>query len=169
MFDLEKEVTTWTVTVFGTGCRANESIEELEDHLYTEIEHLQTKGLSQAEAFYKAIERLGPIEVLQAEYAKNHSLIARLQAFEESHINNKIGKRLSERQRAIALIGFSLFIAALILLTSALMNDSENSFLIMMAVLIPLWFVGQAVLTAPDDSNLACEIKALRRVFKRTE
>lgn len=63
MFDLAKEVKLWSQSLKQIGCvsksTSENNIDELIDHLYCEIEALQKEGLSEQEAFEKAVEQFG--------------------------------------------------------------------------------------------------------------
>jgi len=75
MFDLDREVATWSAAVHAGRCQAaaGEGVTELSDHLYCEIERGRAAGLSDEEAFRAAVARMGTSGELTAEIAKNRS------------------------------------------------------------------------------------------------
>jgi hypothetical protein len=70
MSDVEKRIEQWrralgTSDTFGAG-----DLDELESHLREEMERLQPLGLSDAESFLVARQRLGATEALEMEFEK---------------------------------------------------------------------------------------------------
>jgi len=74
MFDLDKEIDAWCRSVLSNGWKRASSNTELKDHLYCEVERLLEEGLSEKQAFLAATERIGNVEDLRIEHAKNRSL-----------------------------------------------------------------------------------------------
>lgn len=74
MFRLDREVTNWCAKLAQRGSLGKAELEELKDHLLTEIEALQAHGASEEEAFRDAADRLGSVEDLVREYSKNRRL-----------------------------------------------------------------------------------------------
>lgn len=75
MFNLDQAVEQWSRSIDLRGCGRQDHLEELQDHLYCEINRLQEQGLSPELAFLKATQQLGNLRDLSAEYAKNKSLL----------------------------------------------------------------------------------------------
>ncbi|MGB5942143.1 MAG: permease prefix domain 1-containing protein [Leeuwenhoekiella sp.] len=74
-FDLTQNVVNWKADLHSKENLTQENILELESHLLDEIESLKTKTLSEEEAFFVAIKRLGNSESLSQEYGKVNSNI----------------------------------------------------------------------------------------------
>jgi len=74
MFRLDHEVSKWCSALTRQGQLSGAQIEELRDHLYDEIEKQQASGVSQENAFRRAIGKLGTIDELTHEYSKNQRL-----------------------------------------------------------------------------------------------
>lgn len=68
----EDRLAAWRRTLIQTGDLSPEDIEELEAHFLEEIDHLQAKGLSEAEAFLIASKRIGETQQLSREYFKSN-------------------------------------------------------------------------------------------------
>jgi len=66
MFQLDEEVRAWCSSILPDDCVQDERLEELEDHLYSEIERLQAEGASQQQAFVAATEKLGEAKMLMS-------------------------------------------------------------------------------------------------------
>jgi len=69
-FDLDQNVAHWKTSLFKSQKMANENIEELSDHLYSEIDTLREIGLDEEEAFLVARKRIGSVESIAAEFKK---------------------------------------------------------------------------------------------------
>ncbi len=70
---LESQIGQWRGYVEGRRAIANADVDELEDHLRTEIARLATTGLSPDEAFLVAVKRMGNLDDLSREFAREHS------------------------------------------------------------------------------------------------
>lgn len=69
---LEERIAEWRTHV-GRSPAVAVDVEELESHLRDQVEDLRAAGLSPDEAFLVAIRRLGTLDGLSAEYAREHS------------------------------------------------------------------------------------------------
>lgn len=70
MFELEKAIKKWRKTLLESEAMEDGYIAELESHLYDEIERLRKSGLTDQEAFIKAVEDLGAPDSIGSEYSK---------------------------------------------------------------------------------------------------
>jgi len=70
MFDLEQAITEWRREMRAAGLKAPAVLDELESHLRDATAEQMRSGSTAAEAFARAIERLGPAKVLHAEFAR---------------------------------------------------------------------------------------------------
>jgi len=70
MFDLNERINEWRGSLVGSQTLERSDINELEGHLREEIEHLTALKLSQEEAFYVALHRLGDTGSLSEEFGK---------------------------------------------------------------------------------------------------
>jgi len=78
-FSLNKSVENWIKNLANTKALNNPDLEELESHLFDEIENLKTKGLTDEESFFIATKRLGKQEILTEEYGKiNNSFYTKI-------------------------------------------------------------------------------------------
>ena len=71
--DLEAQIDRWRGYVQRRQAIATADVEELEDHLREQIEDLLTTGLDHDEAFLVAIKRLGNLDAVSREFAREHS------------------------------------------------------------------------------------------------
>ncbi|MVM30923.1 hypothetical protein GO755_12850 [Spirosoma sp. HMF4905] len=69
-FNLTTAVQTWLSRFEQSGSFTTDELQELTSHLLDSIDDLQTKGLSQQEAFLIASQRLGSIDLLDQEFTK---------------------------------------------------------------------------------------------------
>jgi len=69
-FNLENQISLWKSQLSKSGQFNKDNIEELESHLYDEIEQLQQYNLNDEEAYFVAQKRLGNIKDLKQEYGK---------------------------------------------------------------------------------------------------
>jgi uncharacterized membrane protein len=70
MFDLEKSIAEWRKQMLAAGIKFPIPLEELEIHLREEIEQQMKSGLSGAEAFDSAVQKIGHAYNLQNEFKK---------------------------------------------------------------------------------------------------
>lgn len=72
MFDLNKGVEQWKISLSQYDSISQKNVIELESHLLDEIEDLKEKGLSDKEAFWVARNRIGEERLLQTEFKKSN-------------------------------------------------------------------------------------------------
>lgn len=70
---LEKQIDLWRTYVVASETVDEESIEELEGHLREQIDELCQAGLDDDEAFLVSVKRLGSVDGLSREFAREHS------------------------------------------------------------------------------------------------
>jgi hypothetical protein len=70
MFDLEQQIAAWRRNLERKRVANKEALTELEGHLRDHIARLKSSGLSDAERFQIAIERMGETTALKEEFAK---------------------------------------------------------------------------------------------------
>jgi|GEM_PF-3044087 len=75
MFDFETEIDAWRRRSERDHCLSVEILEELEAHL-RDSHSMNTKNLSDRESFYKALESMGEIKSITAEFEKVDPLIS---------------------------------------------------------------------------------------------
>ena len=73
MDSLEKQIDAWRAHLRKSRAITKSDVEELEDHLREQIGSLVDQGLSQDEAFLVAVKRIGAIDALTREFAREHS------------------------------------------------------------------------------------------------
>jgi hypothetical protein len=71
MFRLDDQISAWCTGVAECARMSKLEVEELRDHLVTEVQRQQSLGASEERAFELATARLGSIDDLCKEYAKN--------------------------------------------------------------------------------------------------
>ncbi len=72
MFDLNKSVEQWKISLSQYDSISQKNALELESHLLDEIEHLKDKGLSDKETFWVARNRIGEDRLLESEFKKSN-------------------------------------------------------------------------------------------------
>jgi hypothetical protein len=70
---LEDQIRVWRAHLRGSRAITGSDAEELEDHLREHIASLSGGGLSEDEAFLVAVKRMGAIDALTREFAREHS------------------------------------------------------------------------------------------------
>ena len=70
---IEEQIMTWRTYVARKEAIDGRDVDELEDHLRGEIDRLEASGLSDDEAFLVAVKRLGGLDDLSREFAREHS------------------------------------------------------------------------------------------------
>ncbi len=71
--ELEDQIDTWRGYVQRRQAISLADVDELEDHLRGQVADLQATGLDDGEAFLIAITRLGNLDVVSREFAREHS------------------------------------------------------------------------------------------------
>ena len=71
--DVEAQITEWREYVGQAPAVDGRDIEELETHLRDQIAELVDSGLSPDEAFLVAVKRMGDVDTLSREFAREHS------------------------------------------------------------------------------------------------
>lgn len=69
----EEHIQQWRGYVQRRSVLASEDIAELEEHLRSQVDDLKALGLADDEAFLVAVKRMGRIDDLSREYAREHS------------------------------------------------------------------------------------------------
>ncbi len=70
---IEEQIATWRSYVGRKEAIDGRDVDELEDHLRGQIDRLEASGLSDDEAFLVAVKRLGGLDDLSREFAREHS------------------------------------------------------------------------------------------------
>src|SRR6185369_5954397 len=70
---VEQQIEAWRAHLRGSGAITRQDAAELEDHLREQIASLSADGLSDDEAFLVAVKRMGAIDALTREFAREHS------------------------------------------------------------------------------------------------
>ena len=73
MDSVENQIDQWRAAVLRGRAVDGGDADELEGHLREQIEELETAGLSGDEAFLIAVKRLGEVDLITAEFAREHS------------------------------------------------------------------------------------------------
>lgn len=73
MRDVESQIAEWRAFVERSPAVNGHDVEELEAHLREQIVDLDSAGLSTDEAFLIAVKRMGDLDALSREYAREHS------------------------------------------------------------------------------------------------
>lgn len=71
--ELEAEIDRWRGYVQRRQAISSADVEELEDHLREQVADLRATGLDDEEAFLVAIKRLGNLDAVSREFAREHS------------------------------------------------------------------------------------------------
>ena len=73
MESLETQIAEWRAYVEGAPGVNGHDVDELEDHLRHQIAELNAAGLTPDEGFLIAVKRLGDVDALSREFAREHS------------------------------------------------------------------------------------------------
>jgi hypothetical protein len=73
MDSLEAQIAEWRAYVGRAPAVDGRDVDELEDHLRDQIAELDAKGLSADEGFLVAVKRMGDLDALSREFAREHS------------------------------------------------------------------------------------------------
>lgn len=70
MFDLEQSIKEWRRQMLAAGVKTPVPLEELECHLREDVEQQAKAGLSEAEAFTGAVQKIGQAQAVKKEFEK---------------------------------------------------------------------------------------------------
>jgi hypothetical protein len=73
MEGVELQIAEWRRYVAGAPAVNGHDVDELEDHLRHQIAELNTAGLADDEAFLVAVKRMGDVDSVSREFAREHS------------------------------------------------------------------------------------------------
>ncbi len=73
MESIETQIAEWRAYVARVPAVNGHDVDELEDHLRHQIAELSTAGLAEDEAFLVAVKRMGDLDAVSREYAREHS------------------------------------------------------------------------------------------------
>jgi hypothetical protein len=73
MESVESQIAEWRAYVANAPGVNGRDVDELEDHLRQQIADLNSAGLTADEAFLVAVKRMGDVDVLSREFAREHS------------------------------------------------------------------------------------------------
>lgn len=73
MQDLESQIAEWRAYVASAPAVNGRDVDELEDHLRHQIAELTDAGLAPDEGFLIAVKRMGDLDALSREFAREHS------------------------------------------------------------------------------------------------
>jgi hypothetical protein len=73
MESLESQIAEWRAYVAHAPAVNGHDVDELEDHLRQQIAELSTAGLAYDEAFLVAVKRMGDVDAVSREFAREHS------------------------------------------------------------------------------------------------
>lgn len=69
---LESQISQWRTAVRRNRAIEASDVEELEGHLREQVSELESSGLAEDEAFLVAVKRLGRVDLVTAEFAREH-------------------------------------------------------------------------------------------------
>jgi hypothetical protein len=110
MSDLETQIAEWRTYVANAPAVNGHDVDELEAHLRDQIADLDAAGLAADEAFLVAVKRMGGIDALSREFAREHS--ARL--WKQLVLNGDEDRAASTSAGWVAAIAFALAAAVVI-------------------------------------------------------
>ncbi|HVV58190.1 MAG TPA: permease prefix domain 1-containing protein [Gaiellaceae bacterium] len=73
MESVESQIAEWRTFVAGAPAVDGHDVDELEDHLRHQIAELNVAGLTDDEAFLVAVKRMGDLDAVSREFAREHS------------------------------------------------------------------------------------------------
>jgi hypothetical protein len=73
MESVESQIAEWRAYVANAAVVNGHDVDELEDHLRHQIADLNAAGLTDDEAFLVAVKRMGDVDALSREFAREHS------------------------------------------------------------------------------------------------
>src|SRR3712207_6149282 len=109
---LEEQIDRWRSYLRRRQAIHSTDVAELEDHLREQVAVLVDAGLATDEAFLVAVKRMGKLDALSREFAREHS--ERL--WKQLVVVSSDSGELRARARTDAIVAFSLAVAAAVLI-----------------------------------------------------
>lgn len=132
--ELDSRIAKWRAAVLKGRTVGETDADELEGHLREQISELGAAGLSDDEAFLIALQRLGSVDVLTAEFAREHS--------DRLWKQLAIPHRDEEGRRPVAaMLGFAALAAVIIQVARLAAIASASGDLRLFGELIGYWYV----------------------------
>lgn len=113
MEGLESQISAWRSFVSKSPVVAAEDVEELETHLRDQVAELEASGLAPDEAFLIAVKRMGAVDELAHEFAREHSRRLWKQLFLDTEVDQD-ADRSWQTMLAFAIGAAVVLIAALL-------------------------------------------------------
>ncbi len=110
MHNLEEQIAQWRTFLRRRQAIDSSDVEELESHLRDEIDGLVDAGLEADEAFLVAVKRLGSLDALSREFAREHSERLWKQLVLSS--SSAEGRSTAGRREFFVVIGLAILAAA---------------------------------------------------------
>ena len=136
MFNLELVIHQWCVRVLQSHSIKSNKIDELKDHLYCSVEAFQIEGLSEQDAFNRAIKELGEDQTLKESYDTNLTALNELWAFEYGKVgdfaDSTSGESLMKIYKKTMLTNAVLWAAAMLASAIILRGNEEQAQSILM-------------------------------------
>jgi hypothetical protein len=152
---LESRIGEWRAAVLRGRAVVDADADELEGHLREQISDLEAAGLTGDEAFLIAVRRLGQVDLITAEFAREHG--------------DRLWKQLAMsrpddggRSSVVTMLGFAALAAVLIQVARILAGTSGTTDMLLLGDPVAPWFmrdIGLFVLPA-----LAAYFAVLRRM-----
>lgn len=117
--DLEEQIGAWRGFVGGRPAIAAEDVDEMEAHLRDQVADLTRAGLSDDEAFLVSVKRMGSLDALSREFAREHS--ERL--WKQLVLGGPDADSASRRRDILVMLGFAVAAAVVARLALALFPD----------------------------------------------
>jgi len=168
MFHLEKEIDAWCGSIHTSWFNRKARIEELKDHLYCEIEHLQTEGLSEKQAFFIATKRLENVEELMIEHSKNRPFISTFYHQTCDNIIHNLEKWrvfMSPKKAASLIIVVSIIFAMAITFSTSVLDGTPYNQTVRY-LLLALWFIPFSLLSIAgtvEEGSVKAEYLCIKR------
>lgn len=167
MFNLDREIQAWCRSIYPNWWEGSARVAELADHLYCEVERLQAEGLTAEEAFAHATKRMGDVNTLIVEHAKNRSFVL---ASCDNFVRylDEWRRSMSPKKASMLIIVVSLICAGAIILSTYLMVDTqfEEYTQTVMFLLIALWFIPYSLLSMTatgEQSSVKSDALSIKR------
>lgn len=140
MNELDRKIADWCERIHVDRCwyRSSNRVEELKDHLFSEIEHHMASGMDEDAAFEAATLKLGNINDLEREFSKNRGWLGRLSrniAMSECGVTKKERKM----RMANSMIWAVLMVASALVFRSIDADVDKVFGYLLVLIFIPLW------------------------------
>lgn len=173
MFNLDQAIAEWCAQVARPDAGAESHYDELSDHFYCMVEHLQTQGHREEAAFERARNMLGDPQILRREFSKNRNWKQALCAALKGQMTQRYPEEIRMKENFNRLqIGNAILWAAAMIGTALVLRGNEaadNVFMLLFVLSMASTLGLQQMVNQHNKVSACSEWRWMMRQIKRLQ